>query len=372
MIGWDGIYKVVVAMVPLYLSVMLGYGSVRWWRMFSPDQCDGINRFVCYFIVPLFCFEFTAFHADLFRMNYLFLAADAVSKLATALAIALWAKLNPNADYNWCITAFSLCTLTNLLIVGLPVVRSMYGQTGVDLIVQLCVVQSVVWLPILLCFLEFRKSRMGIPSTAGHQTDISDTSSVDAEKGAPEGPMTGHETAMASTTSGSTTGREVNLWSLTKVVGKKLAMNPTVCSCVLGVAWALAAQRLKLKMPSIVEGCILILSRAGTGTSMFTIGIFIAMQRKVMACGVGPSVLAMVLRFVAGPAMATVGALAVGLHGKFLRIAIIQAALPQAITSFIFANEYGLHPNVLSVAVVFGTLLSLPVLIAYYAVLEVI
>lgn len=53
-------------------------------------------------------------------------------------------------------------------------------------------------------------------------------------------------------------------------------------------------------------------------------GIFIAMQRKVIACGMGPSIVAMILRFIAGPAIATVGSLAVGLHGKFLRIPIIQ------------------------------------------------
>lgn len=240
MIGWEDIYKVVVAMVPLYLALMLGYGSVRRWRMFTPEQCDGINRFVCYFIVPLFCFEFTAGHANLFQMNYLFLAADAVSKLVTVLAVALWAKLSANADYNWCITAFSLCTLTNLLIVGIPVVRSMYGQIGVDLIVQLCVVQAVIWFPILLCFLEFRKSRMGISSKSNPGAKPTESTSDDTEKGAEE--TTSHETDRSFTSPSAS--RPIRLRSLTKVVGKKLAFNPTVCSCVLGVAWALAAQRL--------------------------------------------------------------------------------------------------------------------------------
>lgn len=46
-----------------------------------------------------------------------------------------------------------------------------------------------------------------------------------------------------------------------------------------------------------------------------------------------------------------------------------QAALPQSITTFVFAKEYGLHADVLSTAVIFGTLASLPVLIAYYIVL---
>uniref|UniRef100_A0A0E0E8P5 Uncharacterized protein n=1 Tax=Oryza meridionalis TaxID=40149 RepID=A0A0E0E8P5_9ORYZ len=46
-----------------------------------------------------------------------------------------------------------------------------------------------------------------------------------------------------------------------------------------------------------------------------------------------------------------------------------QAALPQSITTFVFAKEYGLHAEILSTAVIFGTLASLPVLIVYYIVL---
>jgi len=50
----------------------------------------------------------------------------------------------------------------------------------------------------------------------------------------------------------------------------------------------------------------------------------------------------------------------------------LQAALPQSITSFIFAKEYGLHADVLSTAVIFGMLVSLPLLVGFYIVLELI
>ncbi|KAK2994049.1 hypothetical protein RJ640_012319 [Escallonia rubra] len=38
--------------------MILAYGSVRWWKIFSPDQCSGINRFVAIFAVPLLSFHF--------------------------------------------------------------------------------------------------------------------------------------------------------------------------------------------------------------------------------------------------------------------------------------------------------------------------
>ena len=71
--------------------------------------------------------------------------------------------------------------------------------------------------------------------------------------------------------------------------------------------------------------------------------MFMALQEKIIACGAGPTILSMALRFVAGPAATAAGAMALGLRGDVLRLAIIQAALPQSITTFVFAKEYGQH-----------------------------
>jgi hypothetical protein len=49
-----------------------------------------------------------------------------------------------------------------------------------------------------------------------------------------------------------------------------------------------------------------------------------ALQEKFIACGPGLTVFGMVLRFIAGPAAMAIGAIAVGLHGNALRVAIIQ------------------------------------------------
>lgn len=49
-----------------------------------------------------------------------------------------------------------------------------------------------------------------------------------------------------------------------------------------------------------------------------------ALQGKIIACGTSLTIFGMVLRFIAGPAAMTIGAIAVGLHGDVLRVAIIQ------------------------------------------------
>lgn len=343
MIGWGDVYKVVVAMVPLYVALMLGYGSVRWWKVFTPEQCGAINRFVCYFTLPFFTFEFTA-HVDPFKMNYLFIGADAISKLIIVVVLAVWAKWSGKGSYSWSITSFSLCTLTNSLVLGVPLIKAMYGPTAVDLVVQSSVIQSIIWLTLLLLVLEFRRTGLGVSSSN------------------PDKDLEGN--------ADSTVSPRPAFWCLMKTVGVKLAMNPNSYACIIGLVWAFIANRWRFEMPSIMEGSILIMSKSGTGTAMFSMGIFMALQEKVIACGASLTVIGMVLRFIAGPAAMAIGSIAVGLRGDVLRVAIIQAAFPQAIISFIFAQEYGLHAEVLSTAVIFGTIVALPVLIAYYAILD--
>ncbi|XP_068664481.1 auxin efflux carrier component 5 [Aristolochia californica] len=342
MIEWGDVYKVVVAMTPLYVALGLGYGSVKWWNIFTPEQCTAINRLVSFFTLPLFTFEFAA-NTDPFKMNYRFVAADAISKVVIVAVLVAWTKCSGKGSYSWSITNFCLSTLTNSLVVGVPLLKAMYGPIGQDLVVQSSVVQAIVWLTILLFVLELRQARSDIGSGTTSE---------------PSKDLEGNPTAVVA-------GRP-SVWTVTKLVWMKLALNPNSYASIVGVAWAFISNRWHFAMPSIIDGSILVMSRAGTGMAMFSMGLFMALQEKLVACGPSLTLIGMVLRFIAGPAAMAIGSIAVGLHGAVLRIAIIQAALPQSITSFIYAREYGLHADVLSTAVIFGMLVSLPVLIGYY------
>ncbi|XP_037463887.1 probable auxin efflux carrier component 5c isoform X3 [Triticum dicoccoides] len=351
MIALGDIYKVVEAMAPLYFALGLGYGSVRWWRFFTAEQCGAINTLVVCFSMPFFTFDFVV-RADPYAMNYRVIAADAVAKLLAVLAAAVWARCAKAkaGAYSWSITGFSLGAYNNTLVVGVPLLDAMYGKWAQDLIVQIAVVQAILWFPLLLLAFELRKAWV-----VGGASSLS-TATVDLDVEA--APPTG--------------GRRIRLWPMASTVGMKLARNPNVYASVLGVAWACIAYRWRIGMPGIVTGSLQVMSRTGTGMSMFSMGLFMAQQERIVACGGGLAALGMVLRFVAGPLAALAGAAAFGLRGDVLRFAIIQAALPQSIASFVFAKEYGLHADVLSTAVIFGTLVSLPVLIGYYGVLDIV
>ncbi|KAM0880181.1 hypothetical protein ACQ4PT_033750 [Festuca glaucescens] len=334
MIGWGDVYKVVSGMAPLYFALVLGYCSVRWWKLFTRDQCDAINRLVIYFALPFFAFDFNA-HAGTFAASYSVLAADAVAKLLVILSLAVWAaassrKASP-ASYSWCITGFSLATLSNGLLVGAPLMDAMYGKWARDIVVQLSVVQAVVWLPVLLVVFEARQAWMEVTAPAleeGLQENIDRVASGGGRK----------KTGCA-------------FWGpLLRNVGLKVVGNPNVYASLLGVLWSIVANRWNLEIPTIIEGSIAIMSKTGLGIGMFNMGLFIGLQDKISMTGSGLTTLGMVLRFVAAPAATAVGAILLGLRGDLLRVAIIQAALPQSVGTFFFAREYDLHADVLSTA----------------------
>lgn len=124
-----------------------------------------------------------------------------------------------------------------------------------------------------------------------------------------------------------------------------------------------------MAMPKILQQSISILSDAGLGMAMFSLGLFMALQPKIIACGNSVATFAMAVRFITGPAIMAVAGIAIGLHGDLLRIAIVQAALPQGIVPFVFAKEYNVHPTILSTGVIFGMLIALPITLVYYILL---
>ncbi|CDY69709.1 BnaCnng64920D [Brassica napus] len=606
MITGKDMYDVLAAMVPLYVAMMLAYGSVRWWGIFTPSQCSGINRFVAVFAVPLLSFHFISSN-DPYAMNYHFLAADSLQKVVILAALFLWQAsllINDNNLYDhilyleWMITLFSLSTLPNTLVMGIPLLRAMYGDFSGNLMVQVVVLQSIIWYTLMLFLFEFRGAKLLIseqfPETAGSitsfrvdsdvvslngreplQTDaeIGDdgklhvvvrrssaassmissfnkshggglnssmitprasnltgveiysvqssrgptprassfnqtdfyamfnaskapsphvyslqsskgvtprTSNFDEEvlktkKGArggkniipsypPPNPMFTGSTSGASGVKkkeiggGGGQNKEMNMfvWSssaspvseanarnamtrgasvdlstdpkaslppqenlaykamhslienmtpgrkghvemdqdgnnegrsgvnsspyngkkgsdvedggpggprkqqmppanvMTRLilimVWRKLIRNPNTYSSLFGLAWSLVSYKWNIKMPTIVSGSIAILSDAGLGMAMFSLGLFMALQPKIIACGKSVAVFAMAVRFLTGPAVIAATSIAIGLRGNLLHIAIVQAALPQGIVPFVFAKEYNVHPDILSTA----------------------
>ncbi|KAI0497443.1 hypothetical protein KFK09_020670 [Dendrobium nobile] len=588
-------YHVLTAVVPLYVAMILAYGSVKWWKIFSPDQCSGINRFVALFAVPLLSFHFISTNNP-YAMNYRFIAADTLQKLIVLSALTFWANLSHRGCLEWAITLFSLSTLPNTLVMGIPLLKGMYGPDSGSLMVQIVVLQCIIWYTLMLFLFEYRGARLLIaeqfPDTAGSIISFrvdSDIISLDGKEPLQTEAEVGedgklHVTVRKSTSSrseifsrrshgmNSVTPRPSNLtnaeiyslqssrnptprgssfnhtdfysmvngknlagasprhsnfgnlgfdeetpatrvngvpaayppppvsgifspvgarkkgnaceggkdlhmfvWSssaspvseggihvfrggdfagdharmgqmgdhrhqkdgndayneysredfsfrnqpiaqgvdplerdapsLSKLgsnstaelhpktgpggelkpaampptsvmtrlilimVWRKLIRNPNTYSSLFGLTWSLVSFRWEIEMPAIIARSISILSDAGLGMAMFSLGLFMALQPRIIACGNGIASFAMAVRFVTGPAVMAAASIAVGLRGVLLHVAIVQAALPQGIVPFVFAKEYNVHPDILSTGVIFGMLIALPITLIYYILL---
>uniref|UniRef100_A0A0E0NKV2 Auxin efflux carrier component n=1 Tax=Oryza rufipogon TaxID=4529 RepID=A0A0E0NKV2_ORYRU len=617
-------YHVMTAMVPLYVAMILAYGSVKWWRIFTPDQCSGINRFVALFAVPLLSFHFISTNNP-YTMNLRFIAADTLQKLMVLAMLTAWSHLSRRGSLEWTITLFSLSTLPNTLVMGIPLLKGMYGEFSGSLMVQIVVLQCIIWYTLMLFMFEYRGARMLIteqfPDTAANIASIvvdPDVVSLDGRRDAietetevkedgrihvtvrrsnasrsdiysrrsmgfssttprpsnltnaeiyslqssrnptPRGssfnhtdfysmvgrssnfgaadafgvrtgatprpsnyeddaskpkyplpasnaaPMAGHypapnpavssapKGAKKAATNGQAKGEDLHMFvwsssaspvsdvfggapdyndaaavksprkssnllsspcticliwgaflglictdsyiSFTSVDGakdredyverddfsfgnrgvmdrdaeagdekaaaaagadpskamaaptampptsvmtrlilimvwRKLIRNPNTYSSLIGLIWSLVCFRWNFEMPAIVLKSISILSDAGLGMAMFSLGLFMALQPHIIACGNKVATYAMAVRFLAGPAVMAAASFAVGLRGTLLHVAIVQAALPQGIVPFVFAKEYSVHPSILSTAVIFGMLIALPITLVYYILL---
>ncbi|CAL9167148.1 unnamed protein product [Musa hybrid cultivar] len=477
--------------------MILAYLSVKWWKIFTPDQCAGINRFVALFAVPLLSFHFIAGN-DPYKMNYRFIGADTLSKVIVLVILAVWSNLSRRMSLDWTITIFSLATLPNTLVMGIPLLEGMYGEYSGSLMVQIVVLQCIIWYTLMLLLLEYRAGRLLIaekfPVNAGAVASITvdpDVTSLDGHRDMLETESTIREDGKihvnvrksSSSLSGSlsrrsmefsdamrfssnltnpeihsrrssknptprgssfnnddvqprrssfsvvfpvagpseiqeipvevpprqTDGRKENQESgpqdgdvmvqeaaigaltivpttmpptmppasvMTKlilvVVWRKLIRNPNNYASLIGLAWSLVSFKLHVNIPVIVAKSISIMSDTGLGMAMFSLGLFMGLQPRIIACGNLAAAIAMAIRFLAGPAFMAIASFAVGIRGELLRIAIVQAALPQGIVPFVFAEEYNLHAEILSTAVIFGMIIALPITLVYYVIVGLV
>lgn len=170
MISGKDIYNIFAAIVPLYVTMLLGYASVKWWKIFTPDQCSGINRFIVVFVVPLLTFHIIA-TSNPYQMNLLFIAGDSLQKVVILIALFLWQTFSQKSIIEWTITLFTLSTLPNNLFIGIPLMTAMYGDMSESLMIQVVVLQGIVWYNVSLCLFEIRAAKLLIaeqfPETAG-------------------------------------------------------------------------------------------------------------------------------------------------------------------------------------------------------------
>ncbi|CAA0820232.1 Putative auxin efflux carrier component 5 [Striga hermonthica] len=333
-ISLANIFHIITAIIPLYVAMIIAYISVKRWKIFTPDQCSGINKFVANFSIPLLSFQVISSN-DPYKMNLKLVLADFSQKFIALFVLTLVAKISSKGSLSLVITGLSLSTLPNTLILGIPLVKAMYGEQAVVLLAQIVVLQSLVWYNLLLVLFE-------VNAIATNETEHGETTKSETKR---------------------------KITSVLSTVAKKLMKNPNTYATLAGLIWASLHFRFAVKLPNVVENSTSLLSNGGLGMAMFSLGLFMGLQARLVACGTRKAVLAMAIKFVAGPFIMALPSIALGLRGTLLKVAIVQAALPQGIVPFVFAKEYNVHPEILSTGIIFGLIVAVPIGLAYYFLL---
>lgn len=170
MISTADVYHVITATVPLYFAMILAYISVKWWKLFSPEQCAGINKFVAKFSIPLLSFQVIS-ENNPYKMNLKLILADFLQKLLAFVVLMAIRKLSNRGSLSSIITGLSLSTFPNTLILGIPLLRAMYGDKSAALLAQIVVLQSLIWYNLLLFLFELNATNKAASDTPPNSQD---------------------------------------------------------------------------------------------------------------------------------------------------------------------------------------------------------
>ncbi|KAB8083926.1 hypothetical protein EE612_006325 [Oryza sativa] len=424
MITGSEVYQVVEAMAPLYTAAALGYGSVRWLKAFSNEQCAGINHFVALYAVPVLIFDMVSTN-NVYKMNgrphrrrhaaegraaagpHGVGALGAVARAAPGPK----AKAAVSSPLQWVITCFSVASLPNTIIMGVPLLNGMYGPVSKDLMKQIVVMQFCIWYNVIIFLYEYMAARRSAsappPASSEGSAKISPSSPVKAAAAAadtngnavaadrPQEVAVNIEiTEMAASTardgvSGETTAaaKEVSSGEVAPVeeeeasapapsmkhviwmAVKKLLQIPNTYASFLGLIWSLIAFKCGFSMPKIVEDSLFTIRTTAVGLSMFFFRDVHSAAVAVRAVRIQDSVVLHGHQVSDRPGCDAVR-LARHRHARHTSAhRCCAGGSPLAVTSFVYAEEYKVHADIMSTGVILGIFISLPVTIVYYILL---
>ncbi|KAL3694772.1 hypothetical protein R1sor_008423 [Riccia sorocarpa] len=145
---------------------------------------------------------------------------------------------------------------------------------------------------------------------------------------------------------------------------------PLTYASIAGFVYSLLAYKYNWDMPYPVRTSIELISQTAIGMAIFLMGLAWAKSGPLISCGWKALVYGTIVRFLIGPILMIISAKAVLMNGKSFQVAVLQAAIPQGVISFVLAKEYGVDVPLFNTAVVFQLAIFVPIVICYYVILE--
>lgn len=144
----------------------------------------------------------------------------------------------------------------------------------------------------------------------------------------------------------------------------RVGRQPIIYAVIAGVTVNLSG----LSLPEAVAKASQLLAGGAVALMLLLVGLQLA--RMTMREEAPGAALATAIRLLAVPPIAWAVGRLVGLEGMALAVAVMQASMPTAVTSALWALEFGARPGLVSAAVVLSTVVSVVTLTVLLAVLK--
>lgn len=297
---FEQLMPVVNVLIPVFLIMGLGALSVKT-KIFTKADTTVFTRYDYYFALPALMF-LTLATSDFTSINNIpFLLTTFLGLLLTLLAIIVVGKILrfPNKFIGIAAVAG---TFGNITYMGVPVMKSLYGDTSLPYVAVISGITIAFCMVISILVLEL----------------------MDDEKK-----------------------------SNAKTLFLNTIKNPLVIAIVLGVL----ASFVKIHLPPYIEGMLKMVKDSASAVALFSIGMFMVgqkitgqMSKIIFICTANMIVLPLIV-FALGKSF--------GLTGDLFNISLLEAAMPLGTTTFVIAQKYKNHDDTIATAVILSTLFSI-------------
>ncbi|KAL2631140.1 hypothetical protein R1flu_015826 [Riccia fluitans] len=155
-LGGSEVISLVNAIVPLYISIALGYSLPKLKVLTHKDHYAGIVAFCFKVTTPPLVFQLVAGN-DPYALNLRLIGADTLCKVLVLLVLSLGCYWRPRAERAaWLFAYFNQATMSNTVLVGIPLVTALYPGTEKDL-TAIIFMQCLLWYGICIFILEVHK-----------------------------------------------------------------------------------------------------------------------------------------------------------------------------------------------------------------------
>ena len=293
-------------MVPVFGILAVGFTVARV-GIFNREVGTGLTRFMFYLAIPAMLFRSVA-GADLpAQIPWAFLAAFYLPSFAV-FGLTLWLVQRglgwPRSAAG--IAAMSAC-YANIVLLGLPLSHAAFGARGHLPLFILVATQSTVLFPLVTYALE-----------------------IYGQKRAGEALFYGRALA-------------------------RLLVNPVIVALILGFI----VNPGELAVPVMVLRMLEVLGAAAPGCALVALGISLAAYE--LRGGWRDVLVLVLLKNIICPFAVWGLGTVVGLTDVWLATAVLMAAMPAGINTFIFASQYQIHQDTVAKTIVVSTLTSMVV-----------